>query len=222
VTVGACFVLGAFTLAWSAWDEFTCVAGESTSSGPCGIGLPAAGGVLLAALCLGICGCIVLFRALRRPIDATASDGWRFGQAFVVMGSAVVIAIMIPRYACPAGMRLSPLFRFCLSADAAFHAPSPGLPWKFAAAGAGIVVGIVMMRWRSMPWWLASPIVVAAFMAAVLWTAARTTGLPGARDRAYTVGAAVAQTGTQTTSSREPRSSPNASAKWVGATTVPG
>jgi hypothetical protein len=227
LTVGACFVLGAVVFMWSAWDELTCVAGEITSNGPCGIGVGAAGFIFPAGVCLAVVGVIVLVRAMRRPIDADASDAWRTGQALVVIASGIAIGLMIPRYACPAGTHLSPVFRFCTSAERAFPAPSPGLPWKFAAAGIGFLIGILMIRWRSMPWWLASTLVVAAFLGAILLTASRTTGLPWVAYRSFTVGDAEAalassQTGDQVTMSSTRRISPNDSAKWVGARIVPG
>lgn len=227
LTVGGCFVLGAVVFVWSAWDELTCVAGEITSNGPCGIGVGAAGFIFPAGVGFAVVGVIVLMRAMRRPVDADASDAWRTGEALVVIASGIMIGLMIPRFSCPAGMHLSAVFRFCTSAERAFPAPSPGLPWKFVAAGVGFVVGIVMIRWRSMPWWLASAVVAAAFLGAVLLTASRTTGIPWAAYRSFTVGGAEAalgstQTAVQVNVSPARRTSPKDSAKWVGATTVPG
>ena len=225
LTVAVCFFVGGVVLLWSAWDELTCVAGESTSNGPCGIGISVAGFIAPAGAAFALIGTIAIIRALRRPIVADGSDAWRVGEGLVVAASGLVIGLMIPRFSCPPGMSLSPVFRFCVSADRSFPAPSPGLPWKYAAAGIGIVIGVVMIRWRSMPWWLASAVVVASFFGAVLLTASRSTGIPWAAPRPYTVGAAVslvAQSGDQSHPSSTRRSSPNASAKWVGATTVPG
>jgi hypothetical protein len=224
LTVGACFLLGAVVFLWSSWDELTCVAGENTSSGPCGIALPPAGGVLLVGVALAVTGVIVVSRGVRRPVDPEGSGGWRVGQGFVVIACGMVMGLMIPRYACPAGMTLTPVFRFCTSAEEVFPAPSPGLPWKFAALGIGIALGLVIMRWRSMPWWLASPLVVVAFAAAALLTAARTTGIPWTSGRSFTVGEAVvaSQTAVQVQVSAVGRTSPNDSARWVGATIVPG
>ncbi len=227
LTVGACFVAGAVVLTWSAFDELTCVAGEATSSGPCGIGIGAAGFVFPAGLGLALIGVIVLTRAFRRPVGVEASDAWRVGQALVVIGSGILIGLMIPRFACPPGTHLSPVFRFCTSADVAYPAPSPGLPWKFAAAGVGLLVGIVMIRWRSMPWWLASTVVASAFLGAVVLVASRSTGIPWAPYRPYTVGVVAAAPGSSQTAAQAHAppvrwTSPNGSAKWVGATIVPG
>jgi peptidoglycan/LPS O-acetylase OafA/YrhL len=99
------------------------------------------------------------------------------------MVCGALLALMIPRLKCPPGMNLSPVFRFCVSfcvsPDLMYSAPSPGLPWRFAAFGVGIVLGIVMLRWRSMPWWLASAIVVVACLGTALFTVSRSTGIPG-------------------------------------------
>jgi hypothetical protein len=224
MTVALSFITGGVVMLWSAWDELTCVAGEATSNGPCGTAIGLAGFVFPTGAIFAVIGAIAVFRALRRRITDDGSDAWRIGEALVVIASAIVIALMVPRYACPAGTHLSPVFRFCTSADRSFPAPSPGLPWKFAAAGAGLVIGIVMIRWRSMPWWLASAVVVASFLGAVLFVASRSTGLPWRAPMPYTIDVAQrsAQSADQLQASPFARTSPNASAKWVGATTVPG
>ena len=227
LTVAVCFVVGAVVLTWSAFDELTCVVGEATSSGPCGIGIGAAGFVFPTGVGLAVIGVIVLTRALRRPVGIEASDAWRVGQALVVIASGILIGLMIPRYACPPGTHLSPVFRFCTSVDVAYPAPSPGLPWKFAAAGVGLLIGIVMIRWRYMPWWLASAVVAGAFLGAVMLVASRSTGIPLGPYRPYTVGVVMAgpvvfQTAVQAHAPPVRRTSPNGSAKWVGATIVPG
>ena len=157
----------------SAWDEVNCVAGEFTSTGPCGIAL------VTVAIFLLIIGAIVLFRGLRRPVEESGGDGWRVAQAVVVMMCGTLLALMIPRLKCPPGTTLSPVFRFCVSPEVTYPAPSPGLPWKYAAFGAGIVLGVVMLRWRSMPWWLGSGLVVAACIGTALFTVSRSTGIPG-------------------------------------------
>ena len=95
------------------------------------------------------------------------------------MMCGTLLALMIPRLKCPPGTTLSPVFRFCVSPEVTYPAPSPGLPWKYAAFGAGIVLGVVMLRWRSMPWWLGSGLVVAACIGTALFTVSRSTGIPG-------------------------------------------
>ena len=187
LSVSLCFITGGVVLLWSAWDELTCVAGEATSNGPCGVAIGLAGFVFPTGAAFTFIGVIALWRALRRPITSDGSDAWRIGEALVVIASAIVIALMIPRYACPAGTHLSPVFRFCTSRERAFPAPSPGLPWKFAAAGAGIVIGVAMIRWRSMPWWIASAIVFASFLGAALFTVSRSTGIPWRAPTPYTI-----------------------------------
>src|SRR6476659_4420875 len=151
LTVAVCMVLCGALFIVSAWDEVDCVAGEFTSSGPCGIGIVAGGSLVVIGILLVIVGGIVLSRAIRRPVSEGAADGWRVGQAIVVMACGALLALMIPRLRCPPGTILSPVFRFCVNQQVSFPAPSPGLPWKFAAFGAGIAIGVVMIRWRSMP-----------------------------------------------------------------------
>jgi hypothetical protein len=184
VTVASCMVACGLLFLASSWDEVTCVAGEFTSSGPCGIGIHVAGSLSAVGIFLVLIGCIVLYRAIRRPVGEDAGDGWRVGQGVVVIVCGALLALMIPRQRCPPGTTLSPVFRFCVNQDVSYPAPSPGLPWKFAAFGVGLVIGIVMIRWRSMPVWLGTVLVVAACVGTAVFIVSRTTGLPGSH--AYT------------------------------------
>jgi hypothetical protein len=181
LTVAVCLLACGALFLVSSWDEVTCVAGEFTSSGPCGIAIISGASLIAVGAALLIVGCIMLVRGLRRPVAVEAGDGWRIGQAVVVMVCGALLGLMIPRLKCPPGMNLSPVFRFCVSPNLMYPAPSPGLPWKFAAFGVGIAIGIVMLRWRSMPWWLASAIVVAACLGTALFMVSRSTGIPGLR-----------------------------------------
>jgi hypothetical protein len=179
LTAAGCFLaIGALFLV-SSWDEVNCVAGEITSSGPCGIALIFGASLITVGIGLLIVGCIMLVRGLRRPVDPEGGDGWRSGQAFVVMACGALLGLLIPRYECPPGMNLSPVFHFCVSPNLMYPAPSPGLPWKFAVVGIGIALGIVMLRWRSMPWWLGSAILVVVSIGTALVTVSRATGIPG-------------------------------------------
>jgi hypothetical protein len=181
VTVASCLVLSGALFIVSSWDEVNCVAGEFTSSGPCGVGLVWGGTLLSVGIFLAIIGGIALFRAARRHVDADGGDGWWVGQAIVVMICGVLLGLLIPRYECPPGTTLSPVFKFCVNHDITYPAPSPGMPWKFAAVGIGIAIGIVMWRWRSMPIWLATVTVVAASLGTALFAASQATGIPGFR-----------------------------------------
>jgi hypothetical protein len=154
------------------------MAGESTSTGPCGIGIQASGAVFLIGLVLSIAGAIVVWRGLRRPVDPDGSGGWRIGQGFAVMSCGAIVALMIPRVSCPEGMHLSVVFRFCVSTTRSFRAPSTGLGWKFAAAGVGLALGLLLLWWRSLAWPVATVLVVAVFAFTVGFAASRTTGLP--------------------------------------------
>jgi len=181
VTVAACLLACGGLFITSAWDEVNCVAGEFTSSGPCGVSIVWGGSLISVGIVLVIIGCIAMVRAARRPIDEDGGDGWRVGQGFSVMICGALLALTIPRYRCPAGTTLSPVFRFCVSHDVSYPAPSPGMPWKFAAVGLGIALGIVIVRWRSIPIWLATVIVVMAFVGTSLYIVSRATGIPGFR-----------------------------------------
>ena len=192
LTVSGCFLAGGVLLLASAWDEFSCRAGERTSSGPCGIGLPISGVVVFVGLTLTITGSIVFVRALLRPVDPAGADGWRTFQAFVVMACGGVYALMIPRYSCPTGTTLTPVFRFCVNTEHSFRAESTGMPWKITALVVGIAIGIVMLRWQSMPWWLATAIVVPVFLGAVVVAVVRSTDLPGTQ-RQYEIGAGTVE-----------------------------
>ena len=179
ITVGACLLLGAVLCMVSSLDEVTCVSGGLTSEGvPCGVHLSTAAAIFAFSAPAALIGIAVTFRGLRRPVEPSGDTGWRGGQAIMIIASGLVLGLMIPRYVCPGGMRLSPLFHFCLSADRVFPSPSPGLPWKFAASASGIALGVLVIKWRTMPWQLASAIVAAAFSIAVLYTLQRTVGLP--------------------------------------------
>jgi hypothetical protein len=179
VTVAACMIACGALFIVSAWDEVNCVAGEVTSSGPCGVALTSGGSLVTVGIFLVIIGCIVVFRAIRRPVNEEGGDGWRIGEGIVVMICGTLLALMIPLFRCPPGTTLSPVFRFCVNQNVSFPAPSPGLPWKYGAFALGLVVGIVVIRWRTMPIWLASLIVVAACVGTALYTLWRTTGIPG-------------------------------------------
>jgi hypothetical protein len=181
LTVAGCFLACGALFVVSSWDEVTCVAGEVTSQGPCGVAIIDGASLMTVGIGLLIVGCIIVVRGLRRPVDPDGGDGWRSGQAMLVMVCGALLALLIPRYRCPPGTTLSPVFHFCVSHDVSYPAPSPGLPWKFAAFGIGIVLGIAMLRWRSMPWWLGSAIVVVVSVGTALFTVSRSTGIPGFR-----------------------------------------
>ena len=178
LTVGACLAAGGLASVLASWDELSCVAGEYSSSGPCGIGITLAGAVFPFGAIAFVAGILVFVRGLRRPVALDGGDGWRIGQGLLVVGCGIVMGFMIPRYACPPGMDLSPIFRFCTSVDRSFQAPSPGLPWKFAAVAAGTLLGVILIRWRSLPWPVASAIAVIASAATVGYTLQRTIGIP--------------------------------------------
>jgi hypothetical protein len=191
LTIGGCLAGSGAFLLWSAWDEFSCTAGERTSTGPCGIGVQASGAVLFIAVILLVAGAIVVWRGLRRRVDPDGSTGWRIGQGIAVMLCGCVVALMIPRLACPEGTHLSVVFRFCVSTTRSYPAPSTGFTWKVVALVAGLVLGAILLWWRSIPWPVATVIVVAVFAFTTGYAASRTTGLPW-QQRSYTIGLVAA------------------------------
>ncbi len=178
ITTGGCLLLGGVAAVAASWDEVNCVAGEYSSSGPCGIGIVAASQVLFVALIAVVAGAIILTRGLRRPVDPNGGTGWRLGPGFLVIASGILLSLMMPRYACPAGSTLSPVFRFCVSADRSYPAPSPGAPYKLGALAFGLVVGLLLLFWRRAPWWLPPVVAVVVFAVTVGFTLQRSVGLP--------------------------------------------
>jgi hypothetical protein len=164
LTVGGCLLVASLAFMAFSWDEISCVAGEMTSTGPCGIQVTTAAAIFWTGVACAVVGAGVVLRGLRRPVSPDGGSGWRVGQGIFVAACGLVLGIMIPRYECPPGSKLSAVFQYCVSAERAYQAPSPGLPWKFAAAGAGIVLGIVLARWRSLPWPVSSVVTVLAFL----------------------------------------------------------
>ena len=178
LTVGVCLLLGGVAATAASWDEVSCVAGEYSSTGPCGIGIVAASQVLFVALIALVAGAIIVARGLRRPVDPESASGWRLGPGFLVIACGCLLALMIPLYSCPAGYGLTPVFRFCTSVDRAFAATPTGMPRKVAALVVGLAVGLLLLLWRSAPWWLASALAVVVFVATVGFTLHRSVGLP--------------------------------------------
>ena len=193
--MAGCFLGSGVFLLVSSWDEFTCRGDEITSMGPCGVGIDTAGGVFLAAMILVVIGTVVLIRGLRRPIDPAGAGGWRIGAGD--RGDRVRRPVRIDGAdpVVPEGTRLSAVFRFCVSTSRAFRAPQTGLGWKFLAFGIGLVLGLLVLLWRSMPWPIATVIVVLAFAALNVMVAARTTGMPGERKQVTIVADARTQLG---------------------------
>ena len=56
------------------------------------------------------------------------------------------------------------------------HAPT-WLAWKFGVAAASVVVGVVVARWRRLPWPVASAVTSIVVASAAWYLAERTVGL---------------------------------------------
>ena len=109
-------------------------------------------------------------------IVCCASFYYRVGEA--EYGSGMLLALMVPRYACPDGFTLSPVFRFCVSVDRSYPAPTPGAPYKLGAFGVGLAVGLLLLFWRRAPWWLPPAVAVVAFTGTLGFTLQRSVGMP--------------------------------------------
>ena len=94
LTVAGCLLACGALFLVSSWDEVSCVAGEFTSSGPCGVATISGSSLIAVGIALVIVGSIMLVRGLRRPVEAQGADGWRIGQAVVVMACGGLLALI--------------------------------------------------------------------------------------------------------------------------------
>ncbi len=137
--------------------------------------------MFMFGLVLLIAGAAILWHTGRRLIVADGPSGWTWGEGIAIAAGGLMIALLIPTYHCPAGYELTPVFHVCTSAtqvpEVIVHPPT-WLAWKFGIAAAAIVVGIVVARWRALPWPIASVLTVAVAGAASWYLADKAVGLP--------------------------------------------
>jgi hypothetical protein len=181
ITVGGCLLLSGLTLLWAAWHSLRCgllgAVGQTICSRAMGLG----GLISLLALGLVAAGAGIVWRTGRRPVDAEGPAGWIAGEGISVAFAGVLIALLIPTLHCPAGYEMTTVFHACRSTTqtpALILHPPTWMAWKLVVAGAAVVLGIVIARWRSLPWPVASIVTVGTMAAATLLLADRTVGLP--------------------------------------------
>jgi hypothetical protein len=73
---------------------------------------------------------------------------------------------------------LTPVFHVCASSAAVITDPPTWTGWKLTAAVAGLVLGVVVARWRRIPWPLGSLVTVASVGGAAWYLIQMTVGLP--------------------------------------------
>jgi hypothetical protein len=178
VTAGACALLSGLTLMWSGWFALTCplggVRGRTLCSRTSGIG----GLTVMLGFALAVLGAGILWRTGRRLIEPGGSSGWTWGEGVSILLGGLMIAGLIPTYHCPAGWELTPIFHVCRTATAIDMHPPTWLAWKFGIAAAGIVLCIVVGRWRRLPWAVASAMTVAVVGGATWYLTQKISGLP--------------------------------------------
>jgi hypothetical protein len=181
ITVGGCMILAGVWFMWSSWAPLTCPLGGELGRAVCSHAVGVGGLLFMFGLALFIAGAAVLWRTGRRLVVSDGLSGWTWGEGIAIVAGGLAIAFLIPTYHCPAGYELTPVFHVCSSAtqvpEIIVHPPT-WLAWKFGIAAGAIVVGIVVARWRSLPWPIASVVTVAAAGVATWYLAETTVGLP--------------------------------------------
>jgi hypothetical protein len=132
---------------------------------------------MLGAL-LVVVGSGVLWRTSRRLLEPEGSSGWTWGEGFSVAVAGLAVAITIPTYHCPAGYVLTPVFHACASPTSIIIDPPTRIGWKLAVAAVGLVLGLVLARWRRIPWPLGSALTVATVAGATWYSIQMSVGLP--------------------------------------------
>ena len=154
-------------------------AGQTICSRAMGLG----GLISLLGLALAAAGAGILWRTGRRLMDAEGPSGWIAGEGLTVALAGILIALLIPAHHCPAGYEMTQVFHACRALSTQqvpqliLHPPT-AIAWKLAVAGAAVVVGIVLARWRAVPWQVASIVTVGTVATATLLLADRSVGLP--------------------------------------------
>jgi hypothetical protein len=181
LTTGVSAALAGLFLMWSAWAPLTCPLGGDEGRAVCSRAVGIGGLMEMGALGLFLGGCAIVWRTGRRLIDPDGLSGWTWGEGVSIAVSGVTIALLIPTFHCPAGYELTPVFHFCTSRtmtpEILSHPPT-WLAWKFGIAVAAVVLGIVVGKWRRLPWPIASVLTVASVGAATWYLADKVVGLP--------------------------------------------
>jgi hypothetical protein len=177
-TTGLCCSAVGIALVWSAWYELTCPLGGPRGTSICAHTVGIGGLAVMLGVLLFVVGSGVVWRTSRRLLDADGSSGWTWGEGLSVAVAGFIVAITIPTYHCPAGYVLTPVFHVCASSAAVITDPPTWTGWKLTAAVAGLVLGVVVARWRRIPWPLGSLVTVASVGGAAWYLIQMTVGLP--------------------------------------------
>ena len=180
LTTGACALLAGFWLMFSSWTALTCPLGGARGRAICSHTTGIGGLMSLFAIGLSIAGAGILWRTGRRLVIPDGPSGWMWGEGVAIVAGGLTIALTIPTFHCPAGYELTTVFHACRSAirvpELIVHAPT-WLAWKFGVAAASVVVGVVVARWRRLPWPVASAVTSIVVASAAWYLAERTVGL---------------------------------------------
>jgi hypothetical protein len=181
ITTGACMLLAGVWFMWSSWASLTCPLGGELGRAVCSRAVGVGGLLFMFGLALFIGGAAILWRMGRRLLVSDGSSGWTWGEGTAIVAGGLTLALLIPTYHCPAGYALTPVFHVCQSRtqvpELIVHPPT-WLAWKFGIAAASIVVGILVARWRPLPWPIASALTVAVVGVATWYLAETSVGLP--------------------------------------------
>jgi hypothetical protein len=178
ITTGACWSVVGVTLVWSAWYELTCPLGGPRGTSICAHTVGVGGLAVMLGALLVVVGSGVLWRTSRRLLEPEGSSGWTWGEGFSVAVAGLAVAITIPTYHCPAGYVLTPVFHACASPTSIIIDPPTRIGWKLAVAALGLVLGLVLARWRRIPWPLGSALTVATVAGATWYSIQMSVGLP--------------------------------------------
>jgi hypothetical protein len=183
ITVGASLLGSGLFVVWAAWHALRCGLGGAAGETICSRAMGLGGLLSLLGLALVAAGGGIFWRTGRRPVDPDGPSGLVAGEGITVALAGVLIALLIPTHHCPAGYEMTQVFHVCRALSPQqvpqliLHPPS-WVVWKLAVIGAAVVVGIVLARWRALPWPVASILTVGTVATATLLLADRSVGLP--------------------------------------------
>jgi hypothetical protein len=181
ITTGASALLAGVWLMWSSWASLTCPLGGEIGRAVCSRATGTGGLMTMFSFALAVGGAAILWRTSRRLTEPDGPSGWTWGEGLAILVGGVTIALLIPTTHCPAGYELTPVFHVCQSRtmvpELIVHPPT-WLAWKFGIAVAAVVLGVVVARWRRLPWPIASALTLAVVAAASWYLADKTVGLP--------------------------------------------
>jgi len=183
ITVGASLFASGLFVVWAAWHALRCGLGGAAGQTICGRAMGLGGLLSMLGLALVAAGGGILWRTGRRLVDPDGPSGWIAGEGITVALGGVLIALLIPTHHCSAGYEMTQVFHACRALSPQqvpqliLHPPS-SIAWKLAVAAAAIVAGIVLARWRALPWQVASFVTVGTVATATLLLADRSVGLP--------------------------------------------